>query len=42
MLSNMVFTSYENKINKAYRKIIKETKKDEVIRGKIKTTLYGG
>lgn len=42
MLSNMVFTSYENKINKAYRKIIKETKKDEIIRGKIKTTLYGG
>ena len=42
MLTNMVFTSYENKINKAYRKIIKETKKDEVLRGKIKTTFYGG
>lgn len=42
MLSNMVFTSYENKINKAYRKIIKQTKKDELSRGKIKSTFYGG
>ena len=41
MLVNMVEVTYNNKINKAYKKVIKQTAKDEKARGNIKTTLYG-
>ena len=40
MLVNMVEVTYNNKINKAYKKVIKQTAKDEKARGNIKTTLY--
>ncbi len=41
MLVEMVEVTYNNKINKAYKKIIKQTAKDEKARGNIKSTLYG-
>jgi uncharacterized Fe-S center protein len=41
MLVEMVKVTYNNKINKAYKKVIKQTAKDEKARGNIKSTLYG-
>ena len=41
MLVEMVEVTYNNKINKAYKKVIKQTAKDEKSRGNIKSTLYG-
>lgn len=41
MLVEMVEVTYNNKINKAYKKIIKQTAKDEKAIGNIKSTLYG-
>lgn len=41
MLVEMVEVTYNNKINKAYKKVIKQTAKDEKARGNIKSTLYG-
>ena len=41
MLVEMVEVTYNNKINKAYKKIIKQTAKDEKARGNIKSTFYG-
>ena len=41
MLVEMVEVTYNNKINKAYKKVIKQTAKDEKARGIIKSTLYG-
>ena len=41
MLVEMVEVTYNNKINKAYKKVIKQTAKDEKARGNIKSTVYG-
>ena len=41
MLVNMVEVTYNNKINKAYKKVIKQTVKDEKAISNIKSTLYG-
>lgn len=41
MLVEMVEVTYNNKINKAYKKIINQTAKDEKAIGNIKSTLYG-
>ena len=41
MLVEMVEVTYNNKINKTYKKVIKQTAKDEKARGNIKSTLYG-